>query len=123
MHSHRNLELKGIGVSSGVVVGPVLLLPTASKKELGSEKWGLGPTAVGHVQGVLVLRVVALILRGHHADEDELPGGIDQADVVVRAQEAERPAVHPFPDAVRVHEHTFGVRVQGAPHRGCGVAP
>ena len=26
MHSHRNLELKGIGVSSGVVVGPVLLL-------------------------------------------------------------------------------------------------
>lgn len=27
-------------------VGPVLLLPTASKKELGSEKWGLGPTAV-----------------------------------------------------------------------------
>lgn len=27
-------------------VGPVLLLPTASDKLLGSEKWGLGPTAV-----------------------------------------------------------------------------
>jgi hypothetical protein len=27
-------------------VGPVVLLPTASDKLLGSEKWGLGPTAV-----------------------------------------------------------------------------
>lgn len=27
-------------------VGPVFLLPTASEKVLGSEKWGLGPTAV-----------------------------------------------------------------------------
>ena len=26
--------------------GPVLLLPTATKEELGTEKWGLGPTAV-----------------------------------------------------------------------------
>jgi len=27
-------------------VGPVILLPTASKSALGGEKWGLGPTAV-----------------------------------------------------------------------------
>jgi hypothetical protein len=28
-------------------VGPVFLLPTASEDVLGSEKWGIGPTAVG----------------------------------------------------------------------------
>jgi hypothetical protein len=28
-------------------VGPVILLPTASDDALGSEKWGIGPTAVG----------------------------------------------------------------------------
>jgi hypothetical protein len=34
--------------SSGLIwgVGPVFLLPTASDKVLGSEKWGIGPTAV-----------------------------------------------------------------------------
>jgi hypothetical protein len=34
--------------SSGLIwgVGPVFLLPTATDKMLGSEKWGIGPTAV-----------------------------------------------------------------------------
>ena len=32
------------GITWGV--GPVFLLPTASEQELGTEKWGLGPTAV-----------------------------------------------------------------------------
>ena len=38
--------------ASGMIwgVGPVFLLPTASKPLLGSEKWGLGPTGVALVQ-------------------------------------------------------------------------
>lgn len=35
--------------SKGLIwgVGPVILIPTASDDALGSEKWGIGPTAVG----------------------------------------------------------------------------
>jgi hypothetical protein len=38
--------------SGGLVwgVGPVLLFPTATDDQLGGEKWGAGPTAVGLVQ-------------------------------------------------------------------------
>lgn len=38
--------------AGGVVwgVGPVFLLPTASRSELGAEKWGAGPTGVALVQ-------------------------------------------------------------------------
>jgi len=38
--------------SGGMIwgAGPVFLLPTATKDELGSKKWGIGPTAVALVQ-------------------------------------------------------------------------
>lgn len=54
--------------------GPVLLLPTASDEVLGSEQWGLGPTAVGLRQtgpwtfGLLVNHVWSVAGDDDHAD-------------------------------------------------------
>ena len=41
--------------------GPTFLLPTASQKELGTEKWGVGPAAVGlYMDGPWVVGVLVL---------------------------------------------------------------
>jgi len=51
--------------------GPVVLLPTASDKRLGSEKWGLGPTAVvlkqqdGWTYGALVNHIWSVAGESH----------------------------------------------------------
>jgi len=56
-------------------VGPVFLLPTATKDELGSGKWGLGPTAValkqtkeGWTYGALVNHIWSAAGKDERAD-------------------------------------------------------
>jgi hypothetical protein len=54
--------------------GPVFLLPTASKDVLGSEKWGIGPTAValkqehGWTYGVLANHIWSVAGAGNRKD-------------------------------------------------------
>jgi hypothetical protein len=62
--------------SGGLIwgVGPVLLLPTASNEALGSERWGLGPTAVVLKQagpwtiGALANHIESVAGKDHRAD-------------------------------------------------------
>jgi hypothetical protein len=55
-------------------VGPVFLLPTATQTELGSEKWGAGPTVVGLRQsgpwtyGMLANQIWSFAGDGNRAD-------------------------------------------------------
>jgi hypothetical protein len=59
--------------------GPVLLLPTASEDLLGSNKWGLGPTAVvlkqtnGWTVGMLANHIWSVGGGGHDYDFENLP--------------------------------------------------
>lgn len=54
--------------------GPVLLIPTASDEQLGTEKWGIGPTAVALKQqgpwtyGALANHIVSVAGEGDRAD-------------------------------------------------------
>lgn len=55
-------------------VGPVLMLPTATSSSLGSEKWGIGPTAIGLKQvgpwtyGFLTNHIESVAGKGSRAD-------------------------------------------------------
>ena len=59
--------------SGGVVwgVGPVLMFPTATNKEIGLEKWAIGPTAVIlKMQGTLVYGMLANHLVSYAGNDD-----------------------------------------------------
>jgi hypothetical protein len=80
-------------------VGPVFLMPTASEDALGSEKWGIGPTAVGLKQdGPWTYGVLANHIESF-AGED------DRADISVSL-------FQPFLTYITKTKTTFGINAE-----------